>query len=85
MKPETCVAGPITFDIDHKTGKPVWFIKMDCICPLAALVYENKATLRKHLKSAEKEISMLLEGLDPLELAAILKKDEPETFRLNDV
>jgi hypothetical protein len=85
VKPETCVAGPITFDIDHKSGRPVWFMKMECICPLASRVYEDKAMLRKHLKSAEKEVSRLLEGLDSIELAAILKKDEPETFKLSNV
>ena len=82
VKPETCVAGPITFDVDPKTEKPVWFIKKESICPLASRVYEDKVLLKKHMESAEKEILELLVGLNSFELAAILKKDEPETFKI---
>ena len=29
VKPETCAAGPVTFDINLKTGKIVWFLKTE--------------------------------------------------------
>jgi Fe-S-cluster containining protein len=83
VKPETCVAGPITFDLDKKTGKIELFIKKETICPLAGIVYRDKTALQKHLKSAQKEIRRLVENLDSKELVSILKKDEPETFKLS--
>ncbi len=83
VKPETCVAGPITFDIERNTGKVEWYIKMEQICPLAGRVYEDTARMRRHLKSAKKEISTLIAELDSVALDAILKKDEPETFKLS--
>jgi hypothetical protein len=84
VKPETCVAGPITFDIRAETSKIEWFIKMDKICPLAGRVYVDKALLQKHLESAKKEISKLVEELNSETLRAILKRDEPETFKIGE-
>lgn len=84
VKPETCVAGPITFDIKTEASKIEWFIKMDKICSLAGRVYEDKALLQKHVNSAKKEISKLVNELDAEALRAILKKDEPETFKIGE-
>jgi len=84
VKPETCVAGPITFDINVKTAKIEWFIKMDRICPLAGAVYQDKQLLQKHLASAKKEILRLVAQLTDEELKAILKKNEPETFKIEE-
>ena len=84
VKPETCVAGPITFDINVKTGKIEWFIKKEGICQLAGEVCRNKRLLQKHLASAKKEVLRLVAQLPKQELEAILKKDEPETFKIED-
>jgi hypothetical protein len=84
VKPETCVAGPITFDINAKTGKIEWFIKMDRICPLAGAVCLNKQLLQRHLASAKREVLRLVAQLTAEELKAILKKDEPETFKIEE-
>jgi len=84
VKPETCVAGPITFDINAETGKIEWFVKMENICPLAGRVYNNKSLLKKHVGSAKKEISRLVRDLDSQHLRAILKRDEPETFKIDE-
>jgi Fe-S-cluster containining protein len=84
VKPETCVAGPITFDINKKSGKTEWFIKMEKICPLAGVVYNDKTMLQKHLDSAKKELKKLVKELRPLVLEAILRKDEPETFKIGE-
>jgi Fe-S-cluster containining protein len=83
-KPETCVAGPITFDINFRTGKIEWFIKMKKICALAGRIYHDHAILQIHLGSAKKEISRLVKELDSGALCAILKKDEPETFKIDE-
>jgi Fe-S-cluster containining protein len=82
VKPETCVAGPITFDINTKTNKIEWFVKMEKICPLAGRVYQDKALLKKHIESAKRELRRLMNELDSQALKAILKKDEPETFKI---
>jgi Fe-S-cluster containining protein len=82
VKPETCVAGPITFDIDTNNGKITWFIKKAQICPLAGVVYRDKELLQKHVKAAKREITRLVNGLEAGELAAILLKEEPETFKI---
>jgi Fe-S-cluster containining protein len=84
VKPETCVTGPITFDINAKTGKIEWYMKMETLCHLAGVVYENKGLLKKHLASAKKEIRRLVEELDAEDLRAILKKQEPETFKIDE-
>jgi Fe-S-cluster containining protein len=84
VKPETCVAGPITFDINRKSGKIEYYIKMEKICQLAAVVYKDMELLQKHLESAKKEIVRLVDGLSHEELEAILKKDEPETFKIDE-
>ena len=84
VKPETCVAGPITFDIKAETSKIEWFIKMDKICSLAGCVYSDKVLLQRHVDSAKKEISKLVSELDSEALRAILKKEEPETFKIGE-
>jgi Fe-S-cluster containining protein len=84
VKPETCVAGPITFDINIKNRKIEWHLKMEKICPLAAVLYKNKGILKKHLASAKREILELVRELDPEALKAILKIEEPETFKIDE-
>jgi Fe-S-cluster containining protein len=83
VKPETCVAGPITFDVNTKTGRIDWFIKMERICPLAGIVYADKQSLQKHFESAKREITRLVSELDTKALKAILKKEEPETIKID--
>ncbi|MEM3578164.1 MAG: YkgJ family cysteine cluster protein [Candidatus Bathyarchaeia archaeon] len=84
VKPETCVAGPITFDVNAKTGMVEWYLKMEKICPLAGAMYKNKEVLEKHLKSAKREIRRLLRELDANALRTILKIEEPETFKIGE-
>lgn len=84
VKPETCVAGPITFDINVTKKKIEWFIKLERICQLARVVYEDKELLRKHVESAKREISRLVKELDSEALKAILEKAEPETFKIGE-
>jgi hypothetical protein len=84
VKPETCVAGPITFDINIKNRKIEWHLKMEKICALAGVLYKNKAMLKKHLGSAKREILNLVSELDTEALKAILKIEEPETFKIDE-
>jgi len=84
VKPETCVAGPITFDINKKTQKIEWYLKMEKICPLAGELYQNPAILKKHIESAKKEILRLISKLEAEALQTILKREEPDTFKINE-
>lgn len=84
VKPETCVAGPITFDINLQTGKIEWFLKSEGICPLAGILYKDKYVLEKRLSSARKELQTLVQELDAETLCALLKIEEPETFKIGE-
>jgi uncharacterized protein len=84
VKPETCKAGPITFDINLKTGKVEWFLKKGTICTLAQKLAENKETLQSHLEGAEHELLRLISELDADALKEILKIQEPETFKIGE-
>jgi Fe-S-cluster containining protein len=84
VKPETCVSGPITFDINRRTGKIEWFLKMERICDLAGVVAKDKTLLDRHLGSAKREITRLVKQLSGPELRVILAKDEPETFKIGE-
>ncbi len=84
VKPETCVAGPITFDINLRTGKVEWWLKKETICPLTGALYRRKEDLDDHVKSARTEILRLIHDLDVGELRAILAIEEPETFKIDE-
>jgi len=84
VKPETCVAGPITFDINQKTGRIEWFLKNDRICPLAGSLYRDKEAFNNHLKSAKREIRRLTRDMDNRALRAILTIEEPDTFKVDE-
>jgi hypothetical protein len=84
VKPETCVAGPVTFDINPRTGKIEWWLKKETICLLAGALYRRKEDLNNHMKSARIEILRLIHGLDCEALRTILKVEEPETFKINE-
>jgi len=82
VKPETCVAGPITFDIDAETGKFGWFLKTSKICLLADSLRKDRKSYRKHESSAKHEIRCLVRELDAEALRAILAIEEPDTSKV---
>ena len=57
VKPETCRAGPITFDINFSTKKVEWFLKKSEICAFAGELYSNKAAFKDHFEVAKKELT----------------------------
>ncbi len=83
-KPETCIAGPITFDINLNNGYIEWYLKTKNICKLAGTLYRNEDQLRKHLHSAKKEINKLIKDLSEKELQVILRIDEPDTLKIDE-
>jgi Fe-S-cluster containining protein len=84
VKPETCVAGPITFDVNTETGKIEWFLKTDKVCRLAAPLHKDRAEYAKHVRSAKKEILRLLHGLDANALRAVLTVEEPDIVKVDE-
>ena len=84
VKPETCVAGPITFDINTRTQKIEWHLKKETVCALAGGLFGDRRRLSKHLALAKREIRQLVKELDAEDLRTILKIEEPETFKIDE-
>jgi Fe-S-cluster containining protein len=84
VKPETCRAGPITFDINFKTKKVQYFLKKSEICAYAGELYKNKAAFKEHYEVAKKEIMRLIRELSADELRELMKIDEPQTFKVGE-
>jgi len=84
VKPETCRAGPVTFDINCKTGKVAWYLKTPEICALAEPLRENRDLLREHFEVAREELLRLICELDAEALRALLKIDEPQTVKIGE-
>jgi len=82
VKPETCVAGPITFDVNFETGKLELFLKKGSICAFAQKLYADNVRFKAHLEAARSEIMRLIFELEGEALKAILKIPEPETFKV---
>ncbi len=81
VKPETCVAGPITFDINFQTSMLEFFLKKKCICEYSAVLFQDKATLKQHFLVAREKIVALVKELSAHELRALCKIAEPDTFK----
>lgn len=84
VKPETCRAGPITFDINLKTKKVEYFLKKSEICAYSGELYENKSAFKDHFEVAQKEIMRLVKELDANELRELMKIEEPQTFKVGE-
>lgn len=84
VKPETCRAGPVTFDINVHTKKIEWFLKKSELCSLAGKLFKNPRKFDAHLSVARKELMRLISDLDPEALRGILRRDEPQTFKIGE-
>jgi Fe-S-cluster containining protein len=80
VKPETCVSGPVTFNINFCTKKIEWFIKTKELCAFAGVLFEDKAAFKEHFEVAKRQILSLITQLGADELRALMKIDEPMTF-----
>lgn len=84
VKPETCKAGPITFDINLSTKKIEWFLKKGEICAYAARLYVDKEAFNRHFDEAKEQLTQLICSLDSEELKTIVKIAEPQTFKIGE-
>ncbi len=84
VKPETCTAGPVTFDINRHTRKAEWYLKTAETCQLAKKLSENANLFEKHFEVARAQLLQLICELDTKSLQAILKIAEPQTVKIGE-
>ena len=84
VKPETCKAGPITFDINFSSKKIEWFLKKSELCAFAGVLFNEKEAFKEHFEAAKLELTELIQKLTAEELRAIVKIDEPQTFKVGE-
>jgi len=83
IKPETCRAGPFTFDV--KDDAIEIYLKFSCICPLVTLLKETPEAYQIQYEIANKNITHLVSNLTEDEIRAISRIDEPETEKVSEV
>jgi Fe-S-cluster containining protein len=83
IKPETCRAGPFTFDV--KDNVIEIYLKLSCICPLVTLLKETPGAYQLQYDLAVKSITHLVSNLTQDEINAICRVDEPETEKVSEV
>jgi len=76
FKPETCRAGPFTFDVEGETVRI--FLKHDSLCPLVAFLKADPAMYAVQFRVAVNNILSLARSLEPDELAVISAIPEPD-------
>ena len=77
IKPETCVAGPFTFDI---VGDRLQiFLKRENICPMVRFLRANRKAYDALFETSVEKIMDLVRAIPPEEMAEILRIEEPET------
>jgi Fe-S-cluster containining protein len=77
IKPETCRAGPFTFDV--KGDRIEIYLKFESICPIVRLLKEEPEAYSQQYETAVKNITRLVQDLPGDELASICRIEEPET------
>jgi Fe-S-cluster containining protein len=77
VKPETCVAGPFTFDV--KGSILQIFMKKPSICPMVEFLKIDKSAYERMFNLSVTKIMDLIDNMPAEELAVVLKIDEPET------
>jgi len=77
FKPETCVAGPFTFDM--KGAVLQIFLKRESTCPLVRFLKANPKAYDGLFELSVEKIVDLVKALPVEELEEILKIEEPET------
>ena len=77
IKPETCRAGPFTFDVHD--GNILLFLKKEAVCPLVCMLKENPEAYRQQYTAAVQSIRSFIAHMPDDQLAAVCRVEEPET------
>jgi uncharacterized protein len=83
IRPETCRAGPFTFDV--KGDVIEIFLKYEAICPVVRLIREVPDAYEYQFALAKKSITHLVLNLTEGELAAICRIEEPDTEKVAEI
>jgi len=83
IKPETCRAGPFTFDV--KGDVIEIFLKFETICPIVGLLKEVPEAYGQQFALAKECITRLVSNLTEEELREICKIEEPETEKVAEI
>jgi uncharacterized protein len=83
IKPETCRAGPFTFDV--KDDQIQIFLKFESLCPIVGLLKEVPAAYNQQYEQSIRNITHLVANLSTKELEVINGIDEPETEKVADI
>jgi hypothetical protein len=76
-KPETCVAGPFTFEVtDHTLSL---YLKREASCPLVKYLKEDPEAYQAQYREAVRRLVRLIRSLPSVEVEAISRIPEPET------
>jgi uncharacterized protein len=82
-KPETCRAGPFTFDVRDDVIEI--FLKYESICPMVRLLKDVPEAYEQQYNTAAKSIAHLVRNLSDAELAAVCLVDEPDTEKIAEI
>ena len=83
FKPETCVAGPFTFDV--KEGVIEIYLKHDSICPLVTVMKQDRKAYDEQYKMAVDRIVRVVAFLPEEELRTVCQVEEPDTEKVEDL
>ena len=83
FKPETCVAGPFTFDV--KEGIIEIFLKKESICPLVAVLKQDRKAYVQQYKTAVDKIIRVVAFLPEEELSTVCSIEEPDTDKVEEL
>ena len=83
IKPESCIAGPFTFDVKNNTIEI--YLKKETICPLVRHLKERSEVYERQYTLACANICTLVQHLPQDELQEVLRIDEPETEKVAEI
>jgi len=83
VKPETCVAGPFTFDI-HDDLLEI-YLKKESICPMVPHLVKDAPAYKEQFDRAVEMIMALVRELPAEELAVVLQVEEPDTIKVAEI
>jgi Fe-S-cluster containining protein len=80
VKPETCTAGPFTFDV--RNGNLEIFLKKERICDMVSFLKGNPGAYHEQFELAVCMIQQLVRSLPPEELESVCRVGEPKTDKV---
>ena len=83
FKPETCVAGPFTFDV--KEGVIEIYLKNESICPLVTVMKQDRKAYDEQYRVAVDKIIRVVAFLPEEELFTVCKIEEPDTEKVEEL